>query len=201
MCGTSAPSILAPRQHRACGCMEQIVAPISLSFCTFAAASIPTLWCVRRKIGVFKPRREPLAISLSRSARSLLRTSVRLILRRGRATSARSTTLYLSWTHLELLPPRHDPRLNKLPPLPVWVIRVWEEEALEGEEPIGWIRLPSVPPTTLEQAWERVDWYRAGFRVEDSHHCLKTGCRIEERHLQSTERLLRLSSFWGICYS
>jgi len=31
-----------------------------------------------------------------------------------------------------------------------------------------------------------------GFRVEDYHHCLKTGCRIEERQLQSTERLLRL---------
>jgi hypothetical protein len=105
---------------------------------------------------------------------------------------ARSTTLYLSWTHLELLPPRHDPRLNKLPPLPIWVIRVWEEGAPEGEEPIEWIRLPSVPTTTLEQAWERVNWYRASFRVEDYHHCLKTGCRIEDRQLQSAERLIRL---------
>lgn len=74
---------------------------------------------------------------------------------------ARSTTLYLSWTQLELLPPRHDPRLNKLPPLPVWIMRVWEEGAPEGEEPIEWILLTSVPTTTLAQAWERVDWYRA----------------------------------------
>jgi hypothetical protein len=105
---------------------------------------------------------------------------------------ARSTTLYLSWTHLALLPPRHDPRLNKLAPVPVWVIRVWEEGAPEGEEPLEWILLTSVPTTTLEQAWERADWYRARWRVEDYHHCLKTGCRIEERQLQSTERLLRL---------
>jgi hypothetical protein len=100
--------------------------------------------------------------------------------------------LYLSWTHLALLPPRHDPRLNKLAPVPVWVIRVWEEGAPEGEEPLEWILLTSVPTTTLEQAWERADWYRARWRVEDYHHCLKTGCRIEERQLQSTERLLRL---------
>ena len=31
-----------------------------------------------------------------------------------------------------------------------------------------------------------------GFRVEDYHQCLKTGCRIEERQVQSAERLIRL---------
>jgi hypothetical protein len=105
---------------------------------------------------------------------------------------ARSTTLYVSWTPLELLPPRHDPRLNKLPLLPVWVIRVWEEGAPEGEEPLEWILLTSLVCSTCEQAWQRVEWYRARWRVEDSHHCLKTGCRIEERQVQSVERLIRL---------
>jgi hypothetical protein len=105
---------------------------------------------------------------------------------------ARSTMLYLSWTHLELLPPRHDPRLNKLPPLPVWVIRVWEEGAPEGEEPIEWILLTSVLTPTFEQAWQRVDWYRARWRVEDDHQCLKSGCRIEERQLQTVDGLIRL---------
>ncbi len=37
---------------------------------------------------------------------------------------ARSTTLHLAWTHLSLLPPRHDSRLHKLAPIPVWVVRV-----------------------------------------------------------------------------
>jgi hypothetical protein len=74
---------------------------------------------------------------------------------------ARSTTVYLSWTPLELLPPRHDPGLNKLPALPVWVIRVWEEGTPEGEEPLEWILLTSLVCTTSEQAWQRVEWYRA----------------------------------------
>jgi hypothetical protein len=71
-------------------------------------------------------------------------------------------------------------------------MRVWEEEAPEGEEPLEWLRLPSVPTTTLEQAWERVEWYRQRWLVEDYHQCLKSGCRIEERHLQTVDGLMRL---------
>ena len=74
---------------------------------------------------------------------------------------ARSTTLYVSWTHLELVPPRHDPRLNKLPLLPVWVMRVWEEGTPEGEEPLEWILLTSLVCSTCEQAGPRAEWYRA----------------------------------------
>jgi hypothetical protein len=73
----------------------------------------------------------------------------------------------------------------------MWVIRVWEEQAPEGEEPLEWVLLTSVP-TTLEQAWERVDWYRQRWLVEDYHQCLKSGCRIEERQVQSVDGLIRL---------
>jgi Transposase DNA-binding/Transposase DDE domain len=105
---------------------------------------------------------------------------------------ARSTVLHLAWTHLSLLPPRHDPRLNKLAPMPVWVVRVWEEETPEGEEPLEWILLTSVPVTSWEPAWQRTDWYCCRWTVEDYHQCLKTGCRIEERQVQSADRLMRL---------
>jgi len=109
--------------------------------------------------------------------------------RHGR--QARSTQLQLAFGQMTLLPPRHEPRASK-EPLTVWVIRVWEEQAPEGEEPLEWIRLPSVPTTTLEEAWERVDWYRHRWLVEDYHQCLKSGCRIEERQLQTVEGLIRL---------
>jgi Transposase DNA-binding/Transposase DDE domain len=102
----------------------------------------------------------------------------------------RSTQLQLAFGQMTLLPPRHEPRASK-EPLTVWVIRVWEEQAPEGEEPLEWLLLTSVPTTTLEQAWERVDWYRCRWSVEDYHQCLKSGCRIEERQLQSVEGLMR----------
>jgi Transposase DNA-binding/Transposase DDE domain len=103
----------------------------------------------------------------------------------------RSTQVQLAFGPMTLLPPRHEPRAGK-DPVTVWVIRVWEEQAPEGEEPLEWILVTSVPTTTLEQAWERVDWYRHRWLVEDYHQCLKSGCRIEERQLQTVDGLIRL---------
>jgi len=109
--------------------------------------------------------------------------------RHGR--QARSTQLQLAFGQLTLLPPRNEPRASK-EPMTVWVVRVWEEQAPDGEEPLEWVRLASVPPTTLEQAWERVDWYRCRWSVEDYHQCLKSGCRIEARQGPRVEGLMRL---------
>jgi hypothetical protein len=102
----------------------------------------------------------------------------------------RSAQLQLAFGQMTILPPRHEPRASK-EPLTVWVIRVWEEQAPEGEEPLEWLLLTSVPTTTLEHAWERVDWYGHRWLVEDSHQCLKSGCRLEERQLQTVEGLIR----------
>ena len=52
--------------------------------------------------------------------------------------------------------------------------------------------MTSVPTTTPEHAWERVDWYQCRWLVEDYHQCLKSGCRIEERQLQTVDGLMRL---------
>ena len=77
----------------------------------------------------------------------------------GHGHSGRSMQLQLAFGQTALLPPRHEPRASK-DPITVWVIRVWEEQAPEGEEPLEWILVTSAPTTTLEQAWERVEWYR-----------------------------------------
>jgi hypothetical protein len=64
---------------------------------------------------------------------------------------ARSTQLQLAFGQMTLLPPRHEPRASKEPVI-VWVIRVWEEQAPDGEEPLEWVLLTTVPTTTLEHA-------------------------------------------------
>ncbi len=48
---------------------------------------------------------------------------------------ARSTRVQLAFGQVTLLPPRNEPRASK-EPLTVWGIRVWEESAPEGEEPL-----------------------------------------------------------------
>lgn len=105
--------------------------------------------------------------------------------------TARSTVLHLAFGALTVLPPRFEKRCGK-EPLEMWAIRVWEEQAPAGEEALEWILLTSVPTTTLDQAWERVTWYEHRWVVEEYHQCLKTGCRLEERQVQSADRLMRL---------
>lgn len=97
----------------------------------------------------------------------------------------------LAFSPLTVLPPRFEKRCGK-EPLEMWAIRVWEEQTPAGEEPLEWILLTSVPTTTLQQAWERVEWYEHRWVVEDYHQCLKTGCRLEKRQVQSAESLMRL---------
>ncbi|GHO51237.1 IS4 family transposase [Ktedonospora formicarum] len=106
---------------------------------------------------------------------------------------ARQTELSLSFGPLTVLSPRNEPKALQ-EPINLWVVRVWEEDGLrpQGEEPLEWILLTSVPTHTLQQAWERASWYAHRWIVEDSHQCLKTGCRIEERQVQSAERLMRV---------
>lgn len=99
--------------------------------------------------------------------------------------------LCISWGAVRLLPPRAQEG-SSLRPLVVWVVRVWEPEPLDGIEPLEWVVLTSVPTHTSTHAWERVGWYRARWIVEDLHQGLKTGCRVEQRQLQTYEGLRTL---------
>jgi len=106
---------------------------------------------------------------------------------------ARTARLALSWGRLRLIAPNHQEQ--KRAPLSIWVIHVWEREAPAGVIPLEWVLLTSVPTTSVEQAWECVGWYRLRWTVEDYHQGLKTGCRLEQRQVQSYEGLRRLLGF------
>ncbi|HET8854143.1 MAG TPA: IS4 family transposase [Ktedonobacteraceae bacterium] len=107
---------------------------------------------------------------------------------------ARTAQVWLAWQPLRLLPPRTQ-ESKGWHPLLVWVIHVWEPEPPDGVEPLEWILLTSVPTLTLEDAHERVEWYRARWMVEDFHQGLKTGCQIEGRQIQDYEGLRTLLGF------
>jgi hypothetical protein len=134
---------------------------------------------------------EEIKYSLQRARAWSSQQSRPLELQARHGHKARTTQVQMAFGQMTLLPPRNEPRASK-DPLTVWVIRVWEEQAPDGEDPLEWILLTSLPTTTLEQAWERVDWYRHRWLVEDYHQCLKSGCRVEERQLQSVDGLIRL---------
>ncbi len=106
----------------------------------------------------------------------------------------REAKLWISWGTLRLWPPDGEAGKDERP-MVVTVVRTWEPEPPEGVEALEWLLITSVMVENEEQAWERVEWYRMRWIVEDYHQCLKTGCLIEERQLQTFEGLRRLLGF------
>lgn len=106
----------------------------------------------------------------------------------SKTSPARTAHVAISFGTLRLLPPQSQEKTD-LRPLVVSVVRVWEPAPPEGIEPLAWLLLTSVLTQSVEHAWERVEWYRARWLVEDLHQGLKTGCQLEQRHIQDYEGL------------
>jgi transposase-like protein/transposase Tn5 family protein len=107
---------------------------------------------------------------------------------------ARTATLEIAAAPVQVLSPQRTP---KRAPLTAWVLRVWEvNPPAEITEPVEWVLVTSVPTQTVEEQWERVAWYTCRWLIEEYHSCLKTGCGIEARQLETKDRLWRLL---GLC--
>ena len=69
------------------------------------------------------------------------------------------------------------------------VVRVVENGAPSGEEPIEWILYTTDPIETDANVLAIVDAYRARWRIEEFFKAVKTGCAFEERQLESYDSL------------
>lgn len=77
--------------------------------------------------------------------------------------------------------------------LPVTVVRVRSRELDEKGRPLlQWILLTSEPVSTLEDAILVVRMYELRWLIEEFFKAYKTGCRLEERPLQSVDNVERL---------
>lgn len=66
-----------------------------------------------------------------------------------------------------------------------------EFDAPSGVKPIEWRLLTNREATTLPEAIELIDWYRARWEIEILFNVLKNGCRVEALQLGTIERLER----------
>jgi Transposase DNA-binding/Transposase Tn5 dimerisation domain len=111
---------------------------------------------------------------------------------RGRKDrEARWARLAVSAMAVTLLAPRNwsdKPHRKDRPRPPAIACRAVRDPPA-GEEPIEWVILTDQPVTDLETALEVVFWYSCRWLIEEYHKCLKTGCRAEERQLETADRL------------
>ena len=118
---------------------------------------------------------------------------------RSRKRKARTATLEVQACTLKLVPPRNHLGRKDLSPVPVSVVLVREVETTpEGEEPVEWMIVTSLPVYSLGRAVEVVEAYAQRWKVERYHYVLKSGCGIEKLQLGSAERIERALSIYNV---
>ena len=80
----------------------------------------------------------------------------------------------------------------------LYAVLAKELDPLEGIEPIEWLLLTTLPVTTLEEAVEKIGWYRRRWIIERFHFTLKSGCKIEELQLETSERLKNAIAIYSV---
>ena len=109
--------------------------------------------------------------------------------RRHPGRKSRVTTLSFSSTQVTLRRPVSA--LEELPSvLTVNVVRVRELSPPEGCEPVEWRLITSEPIIREEETLRVVDIYRSRWIIEEYFKAIKTGCRYEEKQLESYHSLM-----------
>lgn len=85
------------------------------------------------------------------------------------------------------------------------VVMAIEANPPEGKEALCWVFLTTLPITTFEGVYKVVEYYLCRWEVEIFFKVLKSGCKVEERQLESTDRMKPLIALflilsWRIMY-
>ena len=115
-------------------------------------------------------------------------------IQQGGGREARTAEVSIATGTCEIRAPRNNP--DQEGSVELNVVRV--DEITEAEDPIQWVLLTTESVATLDDVMEIIENYRLRWRIEDWHKVLKTGCKIEERQLQTWERMEVLLSVYSV---
>ena len=88
--------------------------------------------------------------------------------------------------------PAHWRDAQARPVLELWAVEAWEAQPPKGDPAICWRLLTTLPARSLRQAVTALGYYTLRWKIEVWHKILKSGCQIEDRQLESFERLERV---------
>lgn len=122
-----------------------------------------------------------------RAERSVTTTEVKVSANSNQV--ARTAHVLVSYANVEIAPPGKKSGDYAIEPLAVSVVRVWEPRPPKGIEGMEWILITNVKVQKVNQALERLEWYKCRPIVEEYHKAMKTGCGIETMRFEETQRL------------
>jgi hypothetical protein len=101
----------------------------------------------------------------------------------------RQAKVVISWSLVVVQPPKQASGFSRGQPLTMWAVRVGEPKPPKNVEAVEWFLLTNVEVSTVEQAWERVDWYCLRWILEEYHKAQKTGCEIEGPQFETAQAM------------
>lgn len=103
---------------------------------------------------------------------------------------ARQAKLEVRFATVELLPPVNLQKYQKIhTPLTLSLIIAREPEPPPGQEALEWSLWCSQSVETAADALHQLAHYRRRWQIEVLHRILKSGCKVEQRQLETSERL------------
>jgi hypothetical protein len=104
--------------------------------------------------------------------------------------------LEIKYQRLLLHPPEGKQR--KYPTLMVTAIHAYETRPPANRERIDWKLLTDLPVDDAKAAIQLLEKYSMRWKIEVFHKILKSGCRAEQSHLRTADRLTNLFAFFCI---
>ena len=116
--------------------------------------------------------------------------TMRVKIPRRQGQPARTATLELRWSKVQVKPPRVGCK-NSWGMIDLWALLAQEIDAPKEVQPIEWMLLSDWKIDSLKIARRLVRWYGLRWGIECWHQVLKDVCKIETRQMKSAQALSR----------
>lgn len=117
------------------------------------------------------------------------RSTHRFALRCQTLGALRDVELHLAATTVTLPPTYREAAYRDCADVTCQVVRIWEPHPPPEIAPLEWILLTSLPCTGEAELQFAAQGYALRWLIEEFHKCEKTGCQVEMRRLEHTDRL------------
>jgi hypothetical protein len=124
---------------------------------------------------------------------------------RRQPRTARTAAVSVQACTVTLKPPWRPKDIAQLPEVSIQAILVRETNPPEGESPIEWMLLTSLPVSTYDEALQVIKYYTCRWEVEVFFRVLKSGCKVEDLQFETLARFtncltLYLIVAWRVLY-
>jgi hypothetical protein len=116
----------------------------------------------------------------------------------------RPAELEVRFAEVTVLAPR-DRKVEDRTPVRIFCVHALETDPPQYSEPIRWLLFTTEAVEDFDDACVKIQWYTCRWMVELFFRILKSGCKAEERQLETAERLKRCLAVdsivaWRILY-